>query len=75
MAKGHSDKLASGLGGVGVGWSEEGRVRRYIGAKDSLKRTLSLFSFTWRRVEAHTPVYDITFHTPHEHFLAQQLSS
>lgn len=64
-------------GGVGVGWSEEGRVRRYIGAKDSLKQTvysLSLF-FYWRRVEAHTPVYDITFHTPHEHFLAQQLSS
>lgn len=48
MAKGHSDKLASGLGGVGVGWSEEGRVRRYIGTKDSLKRTVysrSLFFY------------------------------
>lgn len=57
-----------GVGGV----YRDRRGQKIENKTDRQMFSLSFFSFLGR---GQAPVHDITFHIPHEHFLAQQISS
>lgn len=78
MAKGHSDKLASGSEGgwvdgkeKGVGWADTDRKEGGQEIENKTDRQMFSFSFlVFHREEVNppTPQDDITFHIPHELF-------